>query len=101
VERLKGVTVCTVGDEPWRGSLSDRILTAKNRIAALFVSTVSPDSETRIGAAVWRPVSIVPRRNIILQLMLPGPCQRATWLDRLAHRRRTLLGSPSSAHKFH
>ena len=29
--RLKGVTVCTVGSEPWRGSLSDRILIAENR----------------------------------------------------------------------
>ena len=36
------------------------MLIAENRCAALFVSTVSPDSETRIGAAVWRPVSIVP-----------------------------------------
>jgi hypothetical protein len=26
-----GVTVCTVGSEPWRGSLSDRILIAENR----------------------------------------------------------------------
>ena len=26
VQRLKGVTVCTVGSEPWRGSLSDRVL---------------------------------------------------------------------------
>jgi hypothetical protein len=39
---LKGVTVCTVGSEPWQGSLSDRILIAENRCAALFVSTVSP-----------------------------------------------------------
>src|SRR6266487_3311131 len=34
VQRLKGVTVCTVGSEPWRGSLSDRILIAENRCAA-------------------------------------------------------------------
>src|SRR4029453_16165792 len=49
---LTDVTVCTVGSEPWRGSLSDRILIAENRCTALFVSTVSTDSETRIGAAV-------------------------------------------------
>ena len=36
------MTVCTVGSEPWQGSLSDRILIAENRCAALFVSTVSP-----------------------------------------------------------
>jgi hypothetical protein len=53
---LKGVTVCTVGSEPWRGSLSDRILIAENRCAALFVSTVSP---ARRLCAGYRP----PARN--------------------------------------
>jgi hypothetical protein len=38
--------------EPRRGSLSDRILIAK---------TVALDSESRIGAAVWRPVSTCHR----------------------------------------
>jgi hypothetical protein len=33
---LKGVTVCTVGSEPWRGSLSDRMLIAENSVALLF-----------------------------------------------------------------
>ena len=41
-----GCNGCTVGSEHWRGSLSDRILIAENRCTALFVSTVSPDSET-------------------------------------------------------
>ena len=50
-QRLKGATVCTVGSEPWRASVSDRILIAANRCAAFFVSTVSPDPETRIGTA--------------------------------------------------
>src|SRR5262249_19774126 len=35
------------------------------------------------------------------ELRLHGPCQHVTWLDRPAHRRRTLLGSPSSARKYH
>ena len=56
---LKGLTVCSVGSEPWQGSLSDRILIAENRCAALFVSTVSPDSETA-ALQCGRPVSIVP-----------------------------------------
>jgi hypothetical protein len=42
VQRLKGLTVCTVGSEHWRGSLSGRTLIAENRCAALFVSTVAP-----------------------------------------------------------
>jgi hypothetical protein len=50
---LNGVTVRTGGSEPRRRSLSDRILIAT--CAALFVSTVSPDSETRIGAAARAP----------------------------------------------
>jgi hypothetical protein len=39
--------------------LSDRILIAENWCAALFVSTVSPDSETA-ALQCGRPVSIVP-----------------------------------------
>ena len=39
--------------------MSDRILIAENRCAALFVSTVSPDSETA-ALQCGRPVSIVP-----------------------------------------
>jgi hypothetical protein len=35
-QRVNGVTVCTGADEPWRASLSDRILIAENRCAALF-----------------------------------------------------------------
>ncbi len=49
-QRLKGVTVCTIGDEPWRGSLSDRILIAENRCTALFVSTGSPTRKPRRGS---------------------------------------------------
>jgi nicotinate-nucleotide pyrophosphorylase len=37
-QRVNGVTVWTGGSEPWRGSLSDRILIAENRCAAFFVS---------------------------------------------------------------
>jgi len=37
VQRLKGLTVCKVGSELWRGSLSDRVLIAENRCTALFV----------------------------------------------------------------
>src|SRR4051794_5980699 len=40
-------------------SLSDRTLIAENRCAALFVSTVSPDSETA-ALQCGRPVSIAP-----------------------------------------
>jgi hypothetical protein len=32
---------------------------------------------------------------------LHGPCQRVTWPGRPAHHHRSLLGSPSSARKFH
>ena len=39
---LNSVTVCTVGSEHWRGSLSDRILIAESRCAAFFVSPVAP-----------------------------------------------------------
>jgi hypothetical protein len=46
----------TVQGEHWRGSLSDRILIAENCCAALFVSTVSPDSEIRIGTAACASV---------------------------------------------
>jgi hypothetical protein len=55
---LKGLTVQTVGSETGE-DLSDRILIAENRCAALFVSTVSPDSETA-ALQCGRPVSIVP-----------------------------------------
>jgi hypothetical protein len=51
---LNSVTVCPVGSELWRGSLSGRTLIAENRCAALFVSTVSP--ETRIGTAACASV---------------------------------------------
>ena len=47
------------GAQHWQGSLSDRILIAENRCADLFVSTVSPDSETA-ALQCGRPVSIVP-----------------------------------------
>ena len=59
-QRLKGVTVCTVGSEPWRGSLSDRILIAENRCAALFVSTVSPDrnQDRRCSVCVGQTVQV-------------------------------------------
>src|SRR5258705_7142443 len=50
---LNSVTVCTVGSEHWRGSLSDRVLIAENRCAALFVSTESPARRNQVGAAVW------------------------------------------------
>jgi len=53
-------TLCSArAGRPWQGSLSDRILIAENRCAALFVSTVSPDSETA-ALQCGRPVSIVP-----------------------------------------
>ena len=41
-QRVNGVTVRTVGGEPRRASLSDRILIAANRCAAFFVSPVTP-----------------------------------------------------------
>jgi hypothetical protein len=48
---LKGLTVCTVASEPWRGSLSDRILIAENRCAAVFVSTGRGFSPAGVAAA--------------------------------------------------
>ena len=50
---LKGLTVQTVGSETGE-DLSDRILIAENRCAALFVSPVSP--ETRLGTAACASV---------------------------------------------
>ena len=54
MQRLNGVTVRTVGSEPWRGSLSDRILIAENRCAAFFVSTMSPARSRRWIADLHR-----------------------------------------------
>ena len=59
VQRLKGLTVCTVGSEPWRGSLSGRTLIAENRCAAHFVSTCT-GTEKQVVLQCGRPVSTVP-----------------------------------------
>src|SRR5919198_229584 len=58
-QRLKGVTVRTVGSEPRRGSLSNRVLIAENRCAAFFVSTVSSEI-LKPGSPLQRvhPVSV-------------------------------------------
>jgi hypothetical protein len=45
--------------QPWQGSLSDRILIAENRCAALFVSTCT-GTEKQVVLQCGRPVSTVP-----------------------------------------
>jgi hypothetical protein len=57
VQRLKGVTVCTVGSEPWRGSLSDR--------------------------AIQLPRSCRPLQNVRLSSDVPNPLRRSpnSWAD--------------------
>jgi hypothetical protein len=48
---LNGVTVCAVGSEPWRKSLSDRTLIAENGRSAftVVVGRLAPDAVLRSG----------------------------------------------------
>jgi hypothetical protein len=71
---LNGVTVCTVGSEPWRASLSNRILTAKHRCAALFVSTVSPARSLCAGCRPPRE-TLTPTRT-----WTRPPVSRVEWV---------------------
>jgi hypothetical protein len=54
-QRVNDVTVCTVGSEPWRGSLSDRTLIAETGAPLFSFQPCHRHAETRIGAAVWVP----------------------------------------------
>ena len=81
----------------WRGSLSGRTLIAENRCAALFVSTVSPDSETRIGAAVWAP-GVTIRHFWNHARRGPCPCRGAVDAQRL--RAGDTVETKRSAHRF-
>jgi hypothetical protein len=56
--------------------VEEDLFVGNNRCAALFVSTVSPDSETRIGAAVWAPDVGRPRETLT-----PTP----TWIGPPSH----------------
>src|SRR5262249_62193333 len=74
---VNSVTVCTGGSEPWRGSLSDRVLIAENRCAAFF----DCDTGTRKRD---RHCSGAGRRSIVPPFHPPGyldtGCRRSTFL---------------------